>query len=169
MMKSRRRRHREAQRGFTLIEVMVVVLIVSLLGAIAAPAYQASIDTARRVALVDDARNLHSALTRYHVDQGSYPPEFGPGALNVSSLDPLAAQGYFTQSATFLSKLQNSRLLLYIAPDIGGADNQYLAFMRHGLDDSLVVMTADTNLLGTYYEGVYVLDDGTWVRVDEVD
>ena len=60
-------------RGFTLIEMLVVMAIIATLLSIAAPRYFRSTDDAREAALKSDLRTLREAIDHYHADRGSYP------------------------------------------------------------------------------------------------
>ena len=60
-------------RGFTLIEVMVVVVILSILAAIIVPKVMDRPDTARLVKAQSDIRALESALNLYKLDNFDYP------------------------------------------------------------------------------------------------
>lgn len=66
-------RHGKALRGFTLIEMLVVMAIIATLLSIAAPRYFRSTDDAREAALKSDLRTLREAIDHYHADRGSYP------------------------------------------------------------------------------------------------
>ncbi|HHC72825.1 MAG TPA: type II secretion system protein GspG [Thiotrichales bacterium] len=61
------------QRGFTLIEVMVVVLILGLLAAYIVPKVAGRADDARITKAKQDIRILESALQMYKMDNFSYP------------------------------------------------------------------------------------------------
>src|SRR5690348_15045810 len=65
---------RRTQRGFTLVEVLVSVVLVALLAAILYPAYAASRERARQSVCLSNLRQMGQALTMYHQDCGSYPP-----------------------------------------------------------------------------------------------
>ncbi|MGH8454244.1 MAG: type II secretion system major pseudopilin GspG [Nevskiales bacterium] len=59
--------------GFTLIEIMVVVVIIGILVAIVAPRVMDRPDTARIVKAKQDIRVLESALNLYRLDNYVYP------------------------------------------------------------------------------------------------
>ena len=61
------------QRGFTLIEIMVVVTILAILIALVAPKMVGRTDQARRVSTKAQVRNIEGALQLYKLDNGIYP------------------------------------------------------------------------------------------------
>jgi general secretion pathway protein G len=67
--------HRQVrgERGFTLIEVMVVIVILSILAAIIVPRIMDRPDKARMVKAQADIRALESALNLYRLDNHNYP------------------------------------------------------------------------------------------------
>jgi|SRR5512134_3355039 general secretion pathway protein G len=71
-------------RGFTLLELMIVVSIIGILATIAAPTYQASVIKAREAVLRQDLFTLREVLDQHRADQGKYPP----------SLQALVSAGY---------------------------------------------------------------------------
>jgi general secretion pathway protein G len=60
-------------RGFTLIELMVVIAIIGLLATIVVQNLKSATDRARRVKAQADIAQMKSALDRYYLDAGSYP------------------------------------------------------------------------------------------------
>ena len=64
---------KEYQRGFTLIEVMVVVVIIGLLAAIVAPNLIGNIDRAAVTRARSDIRSIETALNLYRLDNFRYP------------------------------------------------------------------------------------------------
>src|SRR5208283_2986877 len=61
------------QRGFTLIELMVVISIIVILMSVAIPRYQASILRARETVLRDDLYTLRSVIDQYTLDKQKAP------------------------------------------------------------------------------------------------
>ena len=64
--------HRKA-RGFTLIEILVVVVILGILGAVVVPQIMGRPDTARIQAAQTDIKTLAAALDVYRLDNFQYP------------------------------------------------------------------------------------------------
>lgn len=77
------------QDGFTLIEIMVVVIIIGILAAIVAPNVIGRVDDARITAAKSDIATIEGALKMYRLDNFSYPQtQQGLEALIVAPNDP---------------------------------------------------------------------------------
>ena len=64
---------RKKQDGFTLIEIMVVILILGLLATLVVQSLRGATDKAKRTKAMADIAELKTALDRYYIDIGSYP------------------------------------------------------------------------------------------------
>ncbi len=77
------------QAGFTLIEIMVVVIIIGILAAIVAPNVIGRVDDARVTAAKSDIATIEGALKLYRLDNFSYPDtQYGLDALVTKPSDP---------------------------------------------------------------------------------
>ena len=72
-MTSKNRIPTTSQRGFTLIEIMVVMVILGLLVAIVAPNIMGRSDQAKVTIAETQLKNIQSALDLYRLDNSHYP------------------------------------------------------------------------------------------------
>jgi general secretion pathway protein G len=80
---------RATARGFTLIEIMVVVVIIGLLAAIVAPRVLRQVDTAQINKAKEDIRAYETGLNLYRLDNFKYPTtDQGLEALVTRPNDP---------------------------------------------------------------------------------
>ena len=74
-------------RGFTLLELMVVIFIIMILASIAMPVYNQSVRQARESVLRSNLATLRSVISQYTLDKQKAP----------QSLDDLVTAGYLRQ------------------------------------------------------------------------
>lgn len=88
MSVSRHARRQSAHaRGFTLIELMIVISMILILVSIAAPIYRQSIVSAKEAVLKEDLFTLRSVIDQYTIDKAKSP----------QSLDDIVSAGYLKQ------------------------------------------------------------------------
>jgi general secretion pathway protein G len=77
-------RSRRFQQGFTLLELMIVMIIIMTLAAIAIPSYMNNVRHAREAVLKEDLHTMRTAIDSYTVDKEKAP----------QTLDDLVQAGY---------------------------------------------------------------------------
>ena len=81
----RQRKHNsEQEAGFTLVELIIVMLIIGVLAAVAIPSYLSSLKAAREAVLKEDLHVLRQGIDSYTMDKGKAP----------QSLEDLVQAGY---------------------------------------------------------------------------
>ena len=93
--------HRNQKRGgFTLLELLVVIVIIGLLAAYVGPRYFAQLGKSERSTAKAQIEGLGKALDAYRLDTGAYPTnEMGLAALMVRPSDASNWNGPYLQKA----------------------------------------------------------------------
>jgi len=89
------RNRRTAQRGFTLIELIVVVTIVGILASLAVVNVRYAQRKAREAALKDNLHTMRSAIDNFYADKQKYPSsleELVPNYIRAIPKDPITNQ-----------------------------------------------------------------------------
>ena len=68
-------RKMQNKKGFTLIELIVVIVIIGILAAIIVPKFGSMSDTANEAAIAADQRTLESAVAVYYAENNEYPDD----------------------------------------------------------------------------------------------
>lgn len=71
-------------RGFTLIELMIVIALIAVLAGVGLVQYRNSVTHAAEATLKEDLFRMNDAIDQYYADKGKYP----------ASLDALVSEGY---------------------------------------------------------------------------
>src|SRR5437773_9510214 len=96
----KRRIRQGARAGFTLVEVLVVMIILAILAAVVVPRVVGRTEDARRSRAVSDVEALGTALDLYKADSGRYPAtEQGLQALSESPGDVKKWNGLYLKKA----------------------------------------------------------------------
>jgi general secretion pathway protein G len=137
------------QGGFTLIEIMIVVVIIGLLAALVVPSLLSHVDDARIAKARSDIQALATALTMYKLDNYSYPSS--DQGLRALVQKPDSDQVKNWRQGGYLSG--NT-----VTKDPWGNDYQYAYPGTHGGEYDLYSMGADGQPGG---EGLNA-DIGNW-------
>jgi general secretion pathway protein G len=113
---------RAATRGFTLIEIMVVVVILGILAAVVVPKLFGRVGESKIAAAKQDIATLKQSLTLYKLDNQRYPStEQGLQSLVAKPTVGPAAKGW--KSGGYVEKLPNDPWgapYLYLSPGVKG-------------------------------------------------
>jgi general secretion pathway protein G len=134
------------ERGFTLIEIMVVVVIIGILAALVLPNVMGRIDQANATKAKQDIRAYGVALDTYRMDNFKYPStDQGLQALAVQPSDAKNWRGPYTKGG--------------LKKDPWGNDYRYVYPGAHGSEYDLFTLGADNQEGG---EGIDA-DIGSWM------
>ncbi|WP_373083476.1 type IV pilin protein [Zhongshania sp.] len=92
------------QRGFTLVELVIVVLILSVLAAIVIPQFTSSTDDAKVAALDSSLSGVRTAIDMYYQNHGHYPGSVVSSGL-VTCVGGTAGAALANTEAAFLDHL----------------------------------------------------------------
>lgn len=97
-MKQLQQGKKKLQKGFTLIELMIVVAIIGVLSAIAIPAYQNYVKKSEAATGLSTVRSLVTNIDMWEQANGSFPSDLGEigasadmNSLGILSLSPAAS------------------------------------------------------------------------------
>jgi general secretion pathway protein G len=131
-LKVSRQRVRGRASGFTLIEIMVVVVIIGLLAAVIVPTVVSKVDEAKVNKAKADIQSLETALTMYRLDNSKYPTsDQGLTALVTQPTDPSIKHW---RPGGYLSR---------VSKDPWGNDYQYVIPGSHGKEYDVFSLGAD--------------------------
>jgi general secretion pathway protein G len=121
------------QRGFTLIEIMVVVVILAVLGALVVPKIIENVDKARVTRAQSDIRGIETALDLYRLDNFKYPTtEQGLQALVTQPNDPTITNWRAGGYLPTLPKDPWGNIYQYQSPGADGRDYDIISYGRDG-------------------------------------
>jgi prepilin-type N-terminal cleavage/methylation domain-containing protein len=132
-------------KGFTLVEVMIVVTIIALLSAIAIPNILRSRHNANESAGLQSLRTLSTALEAYRANQT--PPGFprglaqlGPGLSDPPYIDPVLAGGVKQGYRFQYNLVSRDRFFLFVQPTVFGVTGSRSFFV----DETGVIRVSTT-------------------------
>ncbi len=111
---------KNSSKGFTLVEIMIVVVIIGLLAAMAIPAFQKVRQSSQDKAVLNNARQLSAGADQYFLENGVSTvasADLVGAAAYVKAVNTVAGEAYpqhYTQGvAITISSIAGSRTITY--------------------------------------------------------
>jgi len=107
-------RRKNSEKGFTLVELMVVMLIIGVLMGIAIPNYISAVKTAKENVLKEDLHIMRQAIDSYTMDKQKAPQSLQDlvdnGYLKTIPMDPMTRQtdGWVTDQSDSLHSIDQT-------------------------------------------------------------
>lgn len=129
--------HRRQSAGFTLVELLLVLVILGTLAALVLPRFAGTSERARKTAALTQISTFKTALNAYEVDNGSYPKSLQD--LVEQPRDAQNWHGPYLDGAVPLDPWKNA--YLYVYPGRHNPNGYDLSSMgpdgREGTDDDI--------------------------------
>ena len=140
---------RNKQKGFSLIELLIVVAIILIIAAIAIPNLLRSKIAANQASAVGSLRTLNTACIAYSTSYGQFP-------VNLADLGPIASGGTASSAS---ADLIDSVLA-------AGTKSGYTFVYKAGTGNQSYTITATPITVGTTGQSMYFTDQSGVIRVD---
>jgi prepilin-type N-terminal cleavage/methylation domain-containing protein len=150
-------------KGFSLIELLVVVAIIAVIMGIMVPLMQSAMLRAHVGAMASDSRIVHTAFKQYYIDYDMYPHSADSPAFELDTFEPLVSEGYY--DGRVVGKLVNEKADAYDSPDDEGINQEFWIEMTLDFDPTVRFLVADSDNAplagGDYVDGIFLYKNGT--------
>lgn len=153
---------RRDERGFSIIELLIVVGIIGVVAAIAIPNLRRAIITSEVKAGVGESKQLLTAFAQYYRDYNQYPNASSSPAFDLETFEPLRSLGYYDGDLRRI--LLEKKADGFDSPDDEGMNQEFWLELTLNVDPSyrILIVDSDNSPLsgGQALGGVYVFKNG---------
>ena len=143
--------HATGNRGFTLVELIVVSAILGVLILIAIPAYSKLKDLAREVRAMEEIRGIEKAINSYYIDKGSLPPDLASLQTSIP-VDPWGNAYQYQRSSDGSPRLGMFDAMTPLNDDYDlyskGADGKSVASIEDPVSLDDIIRSGDGGFVG---------------------
>lgn len=118
----------KSKSGFTIVELLIVIVVIGILAAITIVAYNGLQARARNSVRVGDIKNIQKALELYKIDNGDYPPTSASPSANGCT-----GGGYsfsWATDGTWMSPLTNANYISRTPIDPANGCTHYYRYLH---------------------------------------
>ncbi len=157
------------QKGFTMLELLIVIAILGIIYVIAVPQYVSYREKSERASIYSGCRSLYRAFVVFYLEHEEYPyATAGSPLFNKETFFPLtdgaemAGAPFEIDIDSFRDKLDGRKAEAYDSPDDTLGDNQefYIVLPWKNDPDFKFIVAASNDI--EYADGTLV-DGGNWV------
>ena len=152
-----------SKKGFTIIELIIVIAVIGILAAVAVPSMLSYTKKAHYAAALSECKEVYRAFFNFYLENDMFPNASSSPVFQLNTFSPLDYQG------NLFAKIINNQADAYDSPDDRGSNQEFWVRMTLEADPSvqfLVVYSDNADLApGEWLEGVFVFRNG--VRINQ--